>query len=158
MFGEEMLNWASTSKHTTLRPEMLPMAEFLCFKNMCKFKHVKIRCWKFNLLAPRGFEINFRELIFKQILVIDGGSISCEIVLTWTLKDLNIGSGNGLVPSGNKPLPEPMLTQFSVAIWLIIVRSLLLKYGRLVAKCDTWIHRATQGPAIDAPFGDQWIL
>ena len=23
----------------------------------------------------------------------------------------NIGSGNGLVPSGNKPLPEPMLTQ-----------------------------------------------
>ena len=24
--------------------------------------------------------------------------------------DVNIGSGNGLVPSGNKPLPEPMLT------------------------------------------------
>ena len=30
---------------------------------------------------------------------------------------VNIGSGNGLVPSGNKPLPEPMLTQTSVAIW-----------------------------------------
>ena len=29
---------------------------------------------------------------------------------------VNIGSGNGLVPSGNKPLPEPMLTQISVAI------------------------------------------
>ena len=28
----------------------------------------------------------------------------------------NIGSGNGLVPSGNKPLPEPMLTQIYVAI------------------------------------------
>ena len=26
------------------------------------------------------------------------------------------GSGNGLVPSGNKPLPEPMLTQISFAI------------------------------------------
>ena len=26
---------------------------------------------------------------------------------------LNIGSGNGLVPPGNKPLPEPMLTQIS---------------------------------------------
>ena len=25
---------------------------------------------------------------------------------------VNIGSGNGLVPSGNKPLPKPMLTQF----------------------------------------------
>ena len=24
---------------------------------------------------------------------------------------VNIGSGNGLVSSGNKPLPEPMLTQ-----------------------------------------------
>ena len=30
---------------------------------------------------------------------------------------VNIGSGNGLVPSGNKPLPEPMLTQFLVALW-----------------------------------------
>ena len=30
---------------------------------------------------------------------------------------VNIGSGNGLVPSGNKPLPGPMLTQISVAIW-----------------------------------------
>ena len=30
---------------------------------------------------------------------------------------VNIGSGNGLVPSGNKPLPEPMLTDISVAIW-----------------------------------------
>ena len=30
---------------------------------------------------------------------------------------LNIGSGNGLVPSGNKPLPEAMLTQIYVAKW-----------------------------------------
>ena len=28
-----------------------------------------------------------------------------------------IGSGNGLVPSGNKPLCEPMLAQFYGAIW-----------------------------------------
>ena len=32
----------------------------------------------------------------------------------WSL--VNIGSGNGLVPSGNKPLPEPMLTQILVAM------------------------------------------
>ena len=25
--------------------------------------------------------------------------------------EVNIGAGNGLVPSGNKPLPKPMLTQ-----------------------------------------------
>ena len=29
---------------------------------------------------------------------------------------VNIGSGNGLVPSGTKPLPEPMLTQIYVAM------------------------------------------
>ena len=36
----------------------------------------------------------------------------------WTLlmRDQH-GSDNGLVPSGNKPLPEPMLTQIYVAIW-----------------------------------------
>ena len=28
-----------------------------------------------------------------------------------------IDSGNGLVPSGNKPLAEPMLTQIYVPIW-----------------------------------------
>ena len=29
-----------------------------------------------------------------------------------------IGSGNGLVPDGTKPLPEPMFTQIYVAIYL----------------------------------------
>ena len=44
----------------------------------------------------------------------DGCDISSEIALRWTSLDLSdevsIGSGNGLVPSGNKPLPDPMLT------------------------------------------------
>ena len=43
-----------------------------------------------------------------QILRIFG-----EIVLK---SRVNIGSGNGLVSSGTKPLPEPMLTQI-YAIW-----------------------------------------
>ena len=30
---------------------------------------------------------------------------------------INIGSGNGLVPSGNKPLPEPLLIQIYITIW-----------------------------------------
>ena len=30
---------------------------------------------------------------------------------------VNIGSGNGLLPSSNNPLPEPMLTQISVVTW-----------------------------------------
>ena len=34
----------------------------------------------------------------------------------------------------------------------------LLKYGRPVANCDPWIQQATQGPTMDGPFGEQWIL
>ena len=30
---------------------------------------------------------------------------------------VNIGSDNGLVPSGNKPLPEPILTQIYISKW-----------------------------------------
>ena len=34
-----------------------------------------------------------------------------------TFDVVNIGSINGLVPLGNKPLHEPMLTQICVAWW-----------------------------------------
>ena len=69
-----------------------------------------------NSLSPGKFEWNFRYVIFKQILLIDGSGISCEIALILNAKGLhwwsvNIGSGNGLVLSGNKPLPGPVLTQ-----------------------------------------------
>ena len=86
-------------------------------------------CWPglehvlLNSLAPGKFEWNFRHVIFKQILVIDDWGISCEIALIWmSLSGLhwwsvNIGSGNDLVLSGNKPSPEPMLTQIFVTIW-----------------------------------------
>ena len=36
--------------------------------------------------------------------------------------------------------------------------AVLLKYGRPVTNCDPWIQRATQGPTMDGPFSDQWIL
>ena len=36
----------------------------------------------------------------------------------------NIGSGNGLVPSGNKPLPEPMLTNIIVCFFNFQICSL----------------------------------
>ena len=49
----------------------------------------------------------------------DGWGISGEIAHRWmpldVADDVNIGSGNGLVPSGNKSFPEPMLTQMCVA-------------------------------------------
>ena len=38
---------------------------------------------------------------------------SCETALRWMSRDFTVNSGldNGLVPSGIKSLPEPMLTQ-----------------------------------------------
>ena len=40
-----------------------------------------------NSLAPGKFEWNFRHVIFKQILVIDGWGNSCEIALLWMSLD-----------------------------------------------------------------------
>ena len=40
-----------------------------------------------NSLAPGKFEWNCRHVVFKQILVIDGWSISCEISLIWMSLD-----------------------------------------------------------------------
>ena len=56
----------------------------------------------------------FEKVIFSD-LVIDGLSFSYEMALRWL--SLDIISGNGLVPSGNKPLTEPMLMQICVMIW-----------------------------------------
>ena len=50
--------------------------------------------------------------------MVNGWDISCETALIRMSLDHTSGkSGNSLVPSGNKPLPEPMLTQISVTIW-----------------------------------------
>ena len=42
----------------------------------------------FNSLAPRRIEWNFRKLIFRLNLLIDGSCISCEISLRWMSLDL----------------------------------------------------------------------
>ena len=41
----------------------------------------------------------------------------CTVPLFDLTEDVNIGSGNELLPSGNKSLPEPMLSQIYVAAW-----------------------------------------
>ena len=63
----------------------------------------------------------FENAIFNLALLIGISKSSYDNVLTWTPQDLtddkvNIGLGNGLVPAGNKPLPEPVLTKISNAI------------------------------------------
>ena len=62
-----------------------------------------------NSLYPGDLNEIFIKVTFKQILVIDAWGVPCEIgPYSWV-------SGNGLVPSGNKPLPGSMLTQIYVS-------------------------------------------
>ena len=74
----------------------------------------------------RDAAVMFEWLILKLIsrtYMYWAFQMACEITLTqvnatipgWLLVD--IGSDNGLMSSGNKPLPEPMLIQIRVAIW-----------------------------------------
>ena len=73
-----------------------------------------LKAWCFNSLAPGKFEWHYRYVIFQGILVIDSWGVSCEIALIWMSVhwwSVNIFLGHGLVPSGNKSLPKPILTQ-----------------------------------------------
>ena len=57
-----------------------------------------------NSLAPGKFEWNFGPVIFKQILVIDGFGISCEIALIWILhwwSVVGLGLGNQAITWAN---------------------------------------------------------
>ena len=57
------------------------------------------------------------------------------------LWSVNIGSGNGLVPSGSKPLPEPMLTQISSHHMELLGHKKLITYvleNWVVIGLDNW--------------------
>ena len=58
------------------------MGVWKCASPGCKGQHVRTRS-EWNSLAPGKFERNFRHVIFKLILVIDGWGISCENALMW---------------------------------------------------------------------------
>ena len=60
-----------------------------------------------NLLAPRRYGTNLKYMIFKLIIKKRKTDTRCEIALSCmplnlTNGEVNIGSGNGLVPSGNR--------------------------------------------------------
>ena len=73
----------------------------------------------FNSLAPGRSEFDYKNVIFNLVLLIGIFRSSHDNALTWMPQDLtdDKSTGNGLVRSGNKPLLEPMLTQFLVALW-----------------------------------------
>ena len=69
-----------------------------------------------NSLAPGRFEWNVYKTIFPLIPMIDIWSICWNVTPPYRLL-VYIGSGDDLLPSSNKPLLEPMVTQISVGIW-----------------------------------------
>ena len=71
--------------------------------------HVKL-AWRIMIRSSH----HFAHVVFKHILVIDVLNISCKIAHRWMAQDLIDEvdvSGNGWAPSGNKLLPDPVLTQ-----------------------------------------------
>ena len=84
-----------------------------------------------NSLAPGRFQFNFQANFSEwwlRYLLRNCPQMNATKPYWWSV---NIGSGNGLVPSGNKPLPEPMLTQIYVVnlvvtwsneTWLICIQ------------------------------------
>ena len=75
-----------------------------------------------NSLAPGRSGCDFKNTFFNIVFLIgtfrfphDNRPKMIATGLHWWY--VNSGSGNGLVPSDNKPLPEPMLRQIYVAIW-----------------------------------------
>ena len=91
---------------------------------------VKMLCWEepasyahdqyLNSLTPVTCS-NFKHVISQHmygwiswgLLVILLTGECYRTPLWW----INIGSGNGLVPSGSKPLPVPILTKINATIW-----------------------------------------
>ena len=73
----------------------------------------------FNSLAPGKLEWNFRHVIFKHILVIDGWGLSCEIALI--SMSLDVTDDKSTLVHGmawcRQATSQPMLTQISVATW-----------------------------------------
>ena len=63
-----------------------------------------------NSLAPGRYGNNFKSMIFKHIVSKNNLCTRCENIKESWYREVNIGSGNGLLPPGNKPLPAPMLT------------------------------------------------
>ena len=84
----------------------------------CELMNTYRSWWRHKTSIFRSFRFYLRKGGggLKLILEIYTWSIFCEITTPhWSL--VNNGSDNGLVPSSNKPLHEPMFTQISGAIW-----------------------------------------
>ena len=90
------------SSNRTVEGHMIPHREYIILVCFCHTGAIVRLPWWYwsnpkryginfivNSLAPGEFQWKFGFVIFKQILVIDGWGISCEIALIWMSLDLN---------------------------------------------------------------------
>ena len=86
-------------------------------KYIFMFSQKNLVSQRFDSLASWRCDSNCSSLISRHMLSIKFMG-TYKIAFRWMPKNryVNIGSSNGLVPSGNKPLPEPMLIKFCDAI------------------------------------------
>ena len=111
-------------------------------------------------LASRRYCYNF-EIIFELISRIDiylSLSFPGKCLLVNASRphwwSANSGSGNGLVLSSNKPLPEPILTQISITLWL---RSATMSWFTFI-QFSTWqdidmVFEIISASLLSSPFG-----
>ena len=93
-----------------------------------------------NSLSPGRCVCDLKCLNFIPNLGIDVLTVQGNSTMRWMAVDLaKIGSGNGLVLSGNQPLPEPVLTKIAVAIWHHLA-TILIWHCKLRQKGDELTH------------------
>ena len=110
---------------------------------------------KFLFKSPRGQQVNFKSWAIREIWIkfernnFQGNCYDWWLMyllwnsLRWMSLNLTDDSlGYGLVPSGNKPLPEPMLTQICVTIWhhKVTMRKENFAWMCIIIWRETWIH------------------
>ena len=122
-----------------------------------------------NMISPLASETcgsYCTNIFFKLILRINILRNSYEMGLTWEPHHscwwwvniwVNIGSGNGLLPDGTKPWPEPMFTQICHHMASLGHNELILYAARgkisktgMPAGPDSKVHGANMGPS--------WVL
>ena len=122
MFGYFMKKRGMYAELPSIRPHMISFSVVDFKKMVLNFRqhgrrHLAPLTPARNVTIPMyvNFQTNFRDwhYFYKEFLW------NCPKVNIagpeWLL--VKIGSGNRLVSSGNKPLPEPLLDQTCIAIW-----------------------------------------
>ena len=107
----EIFHKPTTTKHNKAQTMCLFPGMYYSLLGLSELTHCPLRDVEMNL------KIRFSDSFYRIV----GWASDVKLFSgDWRRTLLMISqhwSGNGLVPSGNKPLPEPMLTQIYVAIW-----------------------------------------